>query len=150
MEKIALATLLFGIYFSFFYWLLLEPITPATAFKRSPITTHQAIATSPTPPQEPDQFNSRSVVALAPTTAVLPITKITADTPKSLFDTIDKLQLRTARKIASKLGIKQKYNGKDAPLEELRREIRKSFEAQPQETTLVISQVLQAVLKTLR
>lgn len=59
------------------------------------------------------------------------------------FD-LDKLQLRPARKIAGKLGIQQKVNGKDQPLSWLRAQIKKRFSEKPIETAPVIVEALKA------
>jgi hypothetical protein len=57
---------------------------------------------------------------------------------------LDKLQLRPARKIASRLNIQQKVNGKDQPLGFLRAQIKKRLNEQPQEVAPVISEILRA------
>jgi hypothetical protein len=57
---------------------------------------------------------------------------------------LDNLQLRPARKIAGKLGIQQKVNGKDQSLGFLRGQIKKQLEEQPQEVAPVIQEILSA------
>lgn len=57
---------------------------------------------------------------------------------------IETLKLRPARKIASALGVAQKVNRKDLPLEWLRAQIKKRLEQTPNETELVIAEVLKA------
>jgi hypothetical protein len=57
---------------------------------------------------------------------------------------LDNLQLRPARKIAGKLGIQQKVNGKDQPLSWLRVQIKKRFSEKPIETAPVIAEALKA------
>jgi hypothetical protein len=57
---------------------------------------------------------------------------------------LDKLQLRPARKIAGKLNIQQKVNGKDQPLGFLRAQIKKRLSEQPQEVAPVIKEILRA------
>lgn len=57
---------------------------------------------------------------------------------------LDKLQLRPARKIAGRLNIQQKVNGKDQPLGFLRAQIKKRLSEQPQEVAPVISEILRA------
>jgi len=57
---------------------------------------------------------------------------------------LDKLQLRPARKIAGKLNIQQKVNGKDQPLSFLRAQIKKRLNEQPQEVAPMIQEILRA------
>jgi hypothetical protein len=57
---------------------------------------------------------------------------------------LDKLQLRPARKIAGRLNIQQKVNGKDQPLFFLRAQIKKRVSEQPQEVAPVIEEILRA------
>ncbi len=57
---------------------------------------------------------------------------------------LDKLQLRPARKIAGRLNIQQKVNGKDQPLGFLRAQIKKRLSEQPQEVAPVIEEILRA------
>ena len=57
---------------------------------------------------------------------------------------LDKLQLRPARKIASRLNIAQKVGGKDQPLGFLRAQIKKRLSEQPQEVAPVIQEILRA------
>ncbi len=57
---------------------------------------------------------------------------------------LDKLQLRPARKIASRLNIAQKVGGKDQPLGFLRAQIKKRLEEQPQEVAPVIEEIKRA------
>ncbi len=57
---------------------------------------------------------------------------------------LDKLQLRPARKIASRLNIAQKVGGKDQPLGFLRAQIKKRLSEKPQEVALVIKEVERA------
>jgi len=57
---------------------------------------------------------------------------------------LDKLQLRPARKIASRLNIAQKVGGKDQPLGFLRAQIKKRLSEQPQEVAPVIWEIERA------
>lgn len=64
--------------------------------------------------------------------------------PKIESVDLDELKLRPARKIASRLGIKQKMNGRDQPLDWLRGQIIQKLQAKPQETAPIIKEVLKA------
>jgi hypothetical protein len=55
---------------------------------------------------------------------------------------LDTLPLRAARKIAGKLGIAQKVNGKDAPLAWLRTQIKNRLSDLPIETAPIILAVM--------
>ncbi len=57
---------------------------------------------------------------------------------------LEKLQLRSARKICGKLGIQQKVNGKDAPLCWLRGKIKQRLEEKPSEVAPVILEIVNA------
>lgn len=57
---------------------------------------------------------------------------------------LETLKLRPARKIASALGLAQKVNRRDLPLEWLRAQIKKRLEQTPHETAQVIAEVLKA------
>lgn len=108
------------------------------ADKREPATAHDEV---PIASKEPEQ------VLLEETTKV-------EDAPSSQLDPtlqqlllgidLDKLQLRPARKIAGRLNIQQKVNGKDQPLSFLRAQIKKRLSEQPQEVAPVIEEILRA------
>jgi hypothetical protein len=55
---------------------------------------------------------------------------------------LDTMPLRPARKIAGKLGIAQKVNGKDAPLAWLRAQIKNRLSEKPIETAPIILEVM--------
>jgi hypothetical protein len=55
---------------------------------------------------------------------------------------LDTMPLRPARKIAGKLGIAQKVNGKDAPLAWLRAQIKNRLSEKPIETAPIILAVM--------
>ena len=57
---------------------------------------------------------------------------------------LETLKLRPARKIASALGLAQKVNKRDLPLEWLRAQIKKRLEQTPTETAQVIKEILHA------
>ena len=131
METLTFATFLFVVYFG-----------SVCCFFYSPNNS-----TSPLH-FEPEKFNKEV------------ITESVADTEESGVDAaeknpetigellsgvdLDKLQLRPARKIAGKLGIQQKVNGKDQPLSWLRAQIKKRFSEKPIETAPVIVEALKA------
>lgn len=64
------------------------------------------------------------------------------DNLELLETAINKLTARQARKIAGKLGISQKVNGKDAPKQLLIQRIQSTATSQPQEVTKVLKQVV--------
>ncbi len=101
---------------------------PATAFAEVPIAS-----------KEPEQvlLEEPTKVEDAPESQISP-------TLEQLLEGIDldKLQLRPARKIASRLNIQQKVNGKDQPLGFLRAQIKKRLSEQPQEVAPVIQEIL--------
>jgi hypothetical protein len=148
------------------------PVTAAAKSTVTPVA--QPIAPEPTTieiavtPQEPNQDEELEAdpweTAIAddevPVASTEPV-EITAEEPTELEDApssqleptleqlllgidLDKLQLRPARKIASRLNIAQKVGGKDQPLFFLRAQIKKRLSEQPQEVAPVIEEILRA------
>jgi hypothetical protein len=103
---------------------------PATALVEVPIASKE-------PEQVPLEESAR--VEDAPESQIEP-------TLEQLLEGIDlnKLQLRPARKIASRLNIAQKVGGKDQPLGFLRAQIKTRLNEQPQEVAPVIEEILRA------
>jgi len=131
METLAFATLLFVVYFC-----------TACCFFYSPNNSTSQLHF------EPEKFNKEPIAE-----PVADTEESGVDEPKKNPETIlellsgvdlDKLQLRPARKIAGKLGIQQKVNGKDQPLSWLRAQIKKHFSEKPIETAPVIVEALKA------
>lgn len=79
-------------------------------------------------------------------TAQPPLQALTKPALDELLTGVDleTLKLRPARKIASALGVAQKVNRKDLPIEWLRAQIKKRLEQTPHETAQVIASVLKA------
>jgi hypothetical protein len=102
------------------------------ADKREPASTHDEVSIAS---KEPEQIvlEEPTEVEVAPTLEQL-----------LLGIDLDNLQLRPARKIAGKLNIQQKVNGKDQPLGFLRAQIKKRLNEQPQEVAPIIEEVLRA------
>ena len=73
----------------------------------------------------------------------VPVTEPTLAELLSGID-IDNLKIRSARKLASMLKIKQKVNGKDQPLSWLRAQIKKSLQDNPQ----LVPKAIEIVHKT--
>ncbi|NEO33497.1 MAG: hypothetical protein F6K36_24345 [Symploca sp. SIO3C6] len=86
------------------------------------------------------QENKQHVTSITPTEGVQ------NQAPENLLEDLDieHLKLRPARKIASKLGIAQKVNGKDQPLKWLRIQIQKRLREEPEKVATIISEVLVA------
>ncbi|NET07803.1 MAG: hypothetical protein F6K09_08780 [Merismopedia sp. SIO2A8] len=86
------------------------------------------------------QENKQRVTSITPTEGVQ------NQAPENLFEDLDieHLKLRPARKIASRLGIAQKVNGKDQPLKWLRSQIQKRLREEPEKVATIISEVLVA------
>ncbi|NER32312.1 MAG: hypothetical protein F6J89_33115 [Symploca sp. SIO1C4] len=146
MEDFVLATFLFFVYFSFISWLfdLHQPQTAsdAPASNTTTATPEPEVIETQSPPgrsevTEPAAVSSRSEAELTP------------QPEHSLEEllqgiNLDKLQLRPARKIASRIGVRQKVNGKDQPLAWLRAQIKKRLAEKPLEVAPVIAEVLSA------
>jgi hypothetical protein len=153
MESLAFALLLFCVYFvtacCFLYkpnkslcseqfsLLLREageeaaPPAPSALFVDQPITIAQALSPDLDPEPEVGIYTPQSQQHHAPTLEEL-LEGIDLDT----------LPLRAARKIAGKLGIAQKVNGKDAPLAWLRAQIKNRLSEKPIETAPIILEVM--------
>jgi hypothetical protein len=136
-----------------------QPIAP------EPTTIEVAAA-----PQEPSQDEELEADIWEPATAIIEATivseetepaQVTVEEPARVEDApesqisptleqllegidLDKLQLRPARKIASRLNIAQKVGGKDQPLGFLRAQIKKRLNEQPHEVAPVIEEILRA------
>ena len=130
MEDLALFALLFAVYWSIVSWLLSDPVIvpntqTAPALELKIATPAQAIVTAP---------EAKSMVQ-----------KSTKDLEQLLDGiNIETLKLRPARRIAGKLGIQQKFSGKDAPLRYLRTQIRQRLEEQPNFVAPIIAQAFEA------
>lgn len=156
MESFALATLLFCVYFvaacCFLYkpnqslnseqfsLLLREageettpsaPPAPSALFVDQSITIAQALSSDLDPEPEVEILSAQSRQHYVPTLEEL-LEGIDLDT----------MPLRPARKIAGKLGIAQKVNGKDAPLAWLRAQIKNRLSDLPQQTAPIILEVM--------
>lgn len=149
MEDMFFAAFLYLLDFCFVCWLLAPntPEHPATT-RNSPelslSSLQAAFAVEPEPDTEadPDKEPEPDTKAESDTEA-----EAQSDTDDSLTALlagieIEKLKLRVARKIASRLGIRQKVNGKDQPLAWLRSQIKKRLEEEPQSVSPVIYEVL--------
>ncbi|MBE9117208.1 hypothetical protein IQ249_15010 [Lusitaniella coriacea LEGE 07157] len=136
MEDFFLATFLFLVYFSFFCWL----ITPDTQVSRSvtedsnPALSLSVLRDTFSVEPDPDEEAEAQKVQVATQEPSL------EELLKGVE--LDTLQLRPARKVASRLGIKQKVRGKDQPLSWLRAQIKKRLEEEPQNVVPVIYEVL--------
>jgi len=153
MESLAFALLLFCVYFvtacCFLYkpnkslsseqfsLLLREageeaaPPAPPALFVDQPITIAQALSSGLDPEPEVEINTPQSRQHHAPTLEEL-----------LLGIDLDTMPLRPARKIAGKLGIAQKVNGKDAPLAWLRAQIKNRLSEKPIETAPIILAVM--------
>jgi hypothetical protein len=173
METIAFATLLFVVYFCSACCFLYNPQTavsaeastsvPVVAAFKSTVTP-QEITVAPEPStvevaatrKEPSQDEELEADKREAATALVEATiaskepeQILLEEPTTLEQLLkgidlDKLQLRPARKIAGRLNIQQKVNGKDQPLGFLRAQIKKRLSEQPQEVAPVIEEILRA------
>ena len=125
---------------------MLEPLGYLPDPWTLPVDEVPAIPQKPVPPAQPDpkpllllpQAKESNAQGLLSTSV-----KPTLDELLMGVD-IDTLKLRPARKIASALGVAQKVNRRDLPLEWLRAQIKKRLEQTPTETAQVIAEVLKA------
>jgi len=148
MEDFTLGTVLFLFYFCFACCLLHSP-APANAVALQSSTELKVsidqleveeVAAKEEPSFVPQAVPEEEQPALEPEQLVF------SPTWEELLDGIDleSLQLRPARKIAGKLRIAQKVNGKDQPLAWLRAQIKKRLQEKPEEAIPVIKEVLSA------
>lgn len=150
---------LFLVVFSFYCWLASESQLMSSQQRTEFATTKTAPPVQPTvalrvllesKSQALDVGVASSPVAVARETVVVPETKVQAATKmRSLeqivesytiiapdkrlaLDDIAVLKIRSARKVASALGIRQKANGADKSLNCLQQEIRQQLESKPE------------------
>jgi hypothetical protein len=160
MEDFAFGTVLFLVYFCFSCWLFCTPTQAATSQQEEVITPAQVeqiqVEAEVFSPLEPTARDVNEVIAhdTPPQGVEEPVSSLLPSATETLPDCslsellgdidLERLQLRPARKIASKLGIAQKVNGKDQPLAWLRAQIKKRLLEKPEEAIPVIKEVLNA------
>ncbi|MGB7443034.1 MAG: hypothetical protein WA919_18370 [Coleofasciculaceae cyanobacterium] len=146
MQDFLLATFLFFIYFSFISWFFdlhkLQAANDAPASDTNTITPEPEVIAAEAIPELPE-VTFPAVAESQTKTKPIPQPKPSLDELLQGVD-LDKLQLRPARKIASRIGVQQKVNGKDQPLAWLRAQIKKRLAEKPQEVASVIAEVLKA------
>ena len=149
MEDMMFGFLLFVLFYGFLGWLFLVPTESEDA---------DADANAESSAWEMNQSDDRKDDDLTTTvnpqlkdllqevTETVTVTEVPEKpTVEELLDGIEveKITLRKARKIASRLGIKQKVNSKDQPKSWLVAQIAKRLEATPIATAAVIKEVYQ-------
>lgn len=136
MEDFATGLFFFCIYFSFVCWLITPSESSAAVVNATPLETQVPTATAPTMADYRRAFD----VELEPDLEAQGSESSFADKLEDID--VESIGIREARKIAGRLGIKQKVNGKDQPLGWLRVQIKKRLEEEPQSVVPVIQQVL--------
>jgi hypothetical protein len=165
MESFALATLLFCVYFVAACCFLYKPNQSLCSEQFSLLLREAGEETAPSAPSAPPAPPAPSApsalfvdqlitMAIALSSDLDPEPEVGIYTPQSrqhhaptleellLGIDLDTMPLRPARKIAGKLGIAQKVNGKDAPLAWLRAQIKNRLSEKPIETAPIILQVM--------
>ncbi len=162
MESFAFALLLFCVYFVAACCFLYKPNQSLCSEQFSLLLREAGEETAPPAPPTPSAppaFSALFVdqpitMALALSSDLDPEPEVEINTPQSrqhhaptleeLLEGIDldTMPLRPARKIAGKLGIAQKVKGKDAPLAWLRAQIKNRLSDLPQQTALIILEVM--------
>lgn len=159
MESFAFALLLFCVYFVAACCFLYEPNKSLCSEQFSLLLREAGEETTPSAPSAPPAPSALFVdqpitIAIALSSDLDPEPEVEINTPQSrqhhaltleeLLEGIDldTMPLRPARKIAGKLGIAQKVKGKDAPLAWLRAQIKNRLSDLPQQTALIILEVM--------
>ena len=156
MESFALATLLFCVYFVAACCFLYEPNKSLSSEQFSLLLREAGEETTPSAPPAPSALFVDQPITITEALSVEfdPEPEVGIYTPQSrqhhaptleellLGIDLDTMQLRPARKIAGKLGIAQKVNGKDAPLAWLRAQIKNRLSEKPIETAPIILAVM--------
>lgn len=144
LEQFALATVLFVVYFSFiscFFYPVPSAASPSPVVVKDDVTElNEGLALSEA---EGEDYVSPPETVPSPTESLVTATDNPLEERLAGID-LDTLQLRPARRIAKRLGIKQKVNGKDQPLSWLRGQIKKRLSECPEAVAPVIQEVLRA------
>lgn len=138
MEDFATGLFFFCIYFSFACWLITPSESSAVVANATPLETQVPAATAPT------MADYRRAFDVEPESDLEAEGQEPRGAEKLEVINLEKIGIREARKIAGRLGIQQKVNGKDQLLGWLRKQIQKRFEEEPQTTTVIVQQVLSA------
>lgn len=145
-EHIALATLLFVVYFTGFCFLFTSPEAEAVVSQNREVEVRESELTLAALEDafsvEPEEIDEEEVTQEVVTQQEV--------VHYPAFDTLinsfgkTKVTLRDARKIAGKLGIKQKVSNKDQPRDWLVGQIRKRYEQDQEAVIPILEQVYQS------
>ena len=150
MEDMMFGFLLFVMFYGFFGWLFLVPAEAHDSCAESTWEINQSGEI--VVPHEDDRVTTVEPIESQLKDILWDNTEEVTETVtevqekptvEELLDGIEveKITLRKARKIASRLGIRQKVNGKDQPKAWLVAQIAKRLENQPEATAAVIKEV---------
>ena len=146
MEDMMFGFLLFVLCYGFLGWLFLVPAESEDADANAESSAWEMNQSDDRKDDLTTTVNPQLKDLLQEVTETVTVTEVPEKpTVEELLDGIEveKITLRKARKIASRLGIKQKVNSKDQPKSWLVAQIAKRLEATPIATAAVIKEVYQ-------